>query len=294
MNGNPLSHCTMCPRSCGADRRTATGFCGATDAMRISLHRLHFWEEPVLSGSRGSGAIFFSHCTMRCVYCQNFPISHEGRGSLRSAADLCGMMLELQDTGAHNVNLVTAGHYAPLVRESLVMARSRGLSIPVVWNSNAYEKPDTLRLLEGLVDIYLPDFRYADPGAAARYSGTRDYPGRAREAITEMHRQVGGLVIENDIAVRGLIIRLLVIPGMTDDIRKILNWIRVALGAETWVSLMGQYYPAYRTAEFPEIHRPVAEEEYALCAGFLEELGFENGFLQEVGSCGDYTPDFSG
>ncbi len=287
-----MKNCTLCPRECGTDRFAGTGFCKSGAMPRVNRSQLHFWEEPVISGERGSGAIFFSGCTMRCVYCQNHRISQEGRGTDRTPEELAAMMLDLQERGAHNVNLVTASHFTPQAAEAVRAARGRGLSVPVVWNSNAYEKPDTLRLLDGLVDIYLPDFRYWSPEAAKRYSATADYPERAKEAIVEMHRQCGHLEVREGIAAKGLLVRLLVLPGMADSIRDILAWIRDALGSETWVSLMGQYYPAYRTAGFPEIDRPVSEDEYDRCLLFLDELGFENGFTQEVGSCSDYTPEF--
>lgn len=287
-----MRSCTLCPRECGADRFAGTGFCKSGAAARVNLHRLHFWEEPVISGERGSGAVFFSGCTMRCVYCQNYRISRDGRGTDRTADELAAMMLDLQEKGAHNVNLVTASHFTPQAAESIRMARDRGLSVPVVWNSNAYEKPDTLRLLDGLVDIYLPDFRYIDGGAAKCYSAAPDYPERAKEAIAEMHRQAGLLEVRDGIAAKGLLVRILVLPGMADAVRGILAWMRAALGPDTWVSLMGQYYPAHRASEFPEIGRPVTEAEYEECLGYLDELGFENGFTQEVGSCADYTPEF--
>jgi putative pyruvate formate lyase activating enzyme len=202
------------------------------------------------------------------------------------------MMIDLQSRGAHNINLITASHFTPIAAEALFLARSDNLIIPVVWNSSAYEKPATLRLLEGLVDIYLPDFRYIDPAAAQRYSSAPDYPEWAKKSIAEMFRQAGHLVVTDGIAASGLIVRLLILPGQTDSIRKILLWIRDNIGAETWVSLMGQYYPVFRSGEFPEINRSVTREEYEICAGYLDELGFENGFLQEVGSSGEYTPEF--
>ncbi len=288
-----MKACTLCPRECRANRFEAAGLCGGGAVAKVNLHQLHHWEEPVLSGTRGSGTIFFSHCAMRCVYCQNFRISREGSGTERTEDELASMMLELQEAGAHNVNLVTAGHYAPRAATALRLARERGLRVPVVWNSSAYEKPETLRLLKGLVDIYLPDFRYFDPALAVRYSAAPDYPAHAQRAIAEMFRQAGHLAVKEGIATKGLMIRLLVLPGQAGEIRKILSWIRGALGAETWVSLMGQYYPAHRAGEFPEIHRSVTEEEYELCLKYLDELGFENGFAQEVGSCADYTPEFS-
>ena len=290
---NLMKHCTLCPRECGADRSALPGYCNGTDEVVVNLHRLHFWEEPVLSGTRGSGTIFFSNCAMECVYCQNFRISQEGRGSARTVEELAEIMIGLQGAGAHNVNLVTASHYTPLVAEAIRAARGRGLHIPVVWNSSAYEKPETLRLLDGLVDIYLPDLRYFDPAAAIRYSDAPDYPDWAKKAIIEMYRQAGHLALFKGIAVKGIIIRLLVLPGQTGAMRDTLTWIRDAMGVETWVSLMGQYYPTYRSHEYPEINRPVTEEEYRHCLGYLDELGFEKGFVQNVGSCADYTPEFS-
>ena len=288
---NPVG-CTLCPRECGVNRSNTAGFCKSTGLARISLHQPHYWEEPVLSGTAGSGTIFFSNCAMRCVYCQNYRISQEGRGTPRSADELCGMMIELQELGCHNVNLVTASHYVPHAVAALRRARHRGLNIPVVWNSSAYEKPETLLLLEGLVDIYLPDFRYFDAVPAARYSGAPDYPAWAKKAILEMFRQVGHLIVVNGIALRGLIIRILLLPGQAGAVRDLLLWIRDSIGTETWVSLMGQYYPAFRSRDFPEINRPVTEAEYLHCVGYLEELGFENGFVQETGSSHDYTPKF--
>jgi putative pyruvate formate lyase activating enzyme len=290
---NILSRCTLCPRECGINRFTESGYCGGSAEIIINLHRLHFWEEPVLSGTRGSGAIFFSNCTMGCVYCQNFRISQEGRGSARTVEEVSDIMIVLQEAGAHNVNLVTASHYTPLVAEAIRTARGRGLHIPVVWNSSAYEKPETLRLLDGLVDMYLPDFRYFNSTIAIRYSSAPDYPEWAKKAILEMYRQAGHLVLFKGIAAKGIIIRLLVLPGQTGAMRDTLAWIRDAIGVETWVSLMGQYYPTYRSHEYPEINRPVTEEEYQQCLGYLDELGFEKGFVQNVGSCADYTPEFS-
>lgn len=287
-----MKECALCPRECGANRFVAAGACGGGAQARVNLHRLHFWEEPVLSGTRGSGTIFFSNCTMRCAYCQNFRISQEGSGTGRTLEEIASMMLDLQNAGAHNVNLVTASHFTPQAASALRLARERGLRIPVVWNSNGYEKPETLRLLDGLVDIYLPDFRYFNPEVALRYSAAPDYPVWAQKAIAEMYRQAGHMEIDDGIATKGLMIRLLVLPGHAGEVRKILSWIRDAIGAGTWVSLMGQYYPVYRAQEFPEINRHVTEEEYGRCLGYLDELGFENGFAQEVGSCADYTPEF--
>ncbi len=209
-----MEACCLCPRECGVNRFVETGYCGGGAAARVNLHRLHFWEEPVISGTGGSGTIFFSHCTMVCAYCQNHRISQEGRGTERSVPELAAMMLELQEAGAHNVNLVTASQFTPQAAEAIRLAHARGLRVPVLWNSNAYEKPETLRMLEGLVDVYLPDFRYIDSNAAEQYSDAPGYPDIAKAAILEMHRQVGHLALSNDIAQKGLIIRILVLPGL--------------------------------------------------------------------------------
>jgi putative pyruvate formate lyase activating enzyme len=302
---NALSACTLCPRACGVDRKVKPGLCGMGATLRVALAQLHYGEEPCLSGTSpeagGSGTIFFSGCSLRCVYCQNHDISMGrpegvGLGHDLSVDDLTALMLELQRSGAHNVNLVTPTHFTPLVRQALVLARANGLRVPVVWNSSAYETVDTLRTLEGLVDIYLPDLRYMDSQAAARYSAAPDYPEVAMAAIKEMHRQVGQLVVEvgpeGQLARRGLLIRLLALPGNAGRVDLALDWIAGNLGTGTAISLMGQYYPAHRTREFPEIDRGLKPIEYAALRRHMERLGFENGFVQQVGSSSSFTPDF--
>jgi putative pyruvate formate lyase activating enzyme len=296
---NPSLPCTLCPRACKAVRAVKPGFCGAGARLRVALAQLHYGEEPVLSGSDpeqgGSGTIFFSGCALRCVYCQNHDISIGNLGHELSVDDLTAMMLELQLSGAHNINLVTAGHYAQQVREALLLAKRHGLDLPVVWNSSGYESVATLRSLEGLVDIYLPDLRYMDAQAAARYSAAPDYPKAATFALCEMHRQVGSLAVDgvSGLATRGLLIRLLVLPGNAGRTDLALDWIADTVGTETAVSLMGQYYPAHRACEFPEIARGVTPEEYAAIRAHMDELGFTRGFVQEVGSSAAYTPDFT-
>ncbi|MDP3426729.1 MAG: radical SAM protein [Humidesulfovibrio sp.] len=300
MNSCHFSSCRVCPRACGVNRAETTGLCGVGTGLRVALAQLHFGEEPCLSGTtshepgqaRGSGAIFFSGCSLRCVYCQSHDISMGGLGHDLSVDDLTAMMLELELAGAHNVNLVTPTHFTPLVREALLLARASGLSIPVVWNSSAFETVETLRTLDGLVDVYLPDLRYMDAAAAARYSGAPDYPQVACAAILEMHRQVGQLIVENGLARRGLIIRLLVLPGNLGRTDLGLDWIAENLGTGTAISLMGQYYPAHRAGEFPEINRCLKPIEYAAVRRHMERLGFDNGFVQRVGADASGTPDF--
>ena len=295
---SPAVPCTLCPRGCRAIRTGKPGRCGAGARLRVALAQLHHGEEPVLSGpaegERGSGAIFFSGCNLGCVYCQNHDISIGGLGHDMSVDDLTAMMLELQLAGAYNINLVTAAHYTPQVREALIRAKRHGLTLPVVWNSSGYESVAALRTLEGLVDIYLPDLRYMDVDAAARYSAAPDYPKAATFAICEMHRQVGDLIVDEGtgLATRGLIIRLLALPGDAGRVDLALSWIADTLGPDTAISLMGQYYPTHRAHEFPEIDRGVTPEEYAALLARMDELGFTRGFAQAVGSSEAGTPDF--
>ncbi len=287
-----LTDCRICPRNCGINRFTARGFCLAGAEMRVNCHQLHHWEEPVISGSNGSGTIFFSGCNMKCVYCQNYEISQEFKGKNCSCDELVSMMLELQQKEAHSVNLVTPTHFTPQIREALVKARNEGLNIPIVWNSNAYEKVETLKTLEGLVDIYMPDFRYWSPESSATYSAAPDYAEFAKSAILEMFRQVGHLNVIGNVAASGLLIRILVLPGNLNGADKIIRWICDNTGADTYISLMGQYYPTYRAGEFSELNRSVTRKEYSKLENLLDELGFSNGFVQKVGSDSKYTPDF--
>ena len=288
-----LNSCRICPRACGVDRRSEKGFCGASPHPVINLWQLHKGEEPVISGVRGSGTIFFSHCNLRCVYCQNYVISQQGRGREYSIADLAAIMLDLAARGAHNINFVTPTHFTPQVRGAIVIARDQGLSLPVVWNSSGYENAATLRTLEGLVDIYLPDFRYFSHTAARLYSGAADYPERAQAASLEMFRQTGHLQTDtHGLAVRGLLCRLLVLPGNVNRVDQTLAWIAQHLGTETAISLMAQYYPTHRASDFPEINRPINETEFEEIVNLAADLGFENGFIQEVNATPEWTPEF--
>ncbi len=288
-----MSDCALCPRRCHVDRNSQHGYCGASGKISVNLHQPHYGEEPVISGTRGSGTIFFAHCNMRCVFCQNHSISVGGHGEEMNPDKLAQLMCELQERGTHNVNLVTPTHYTPQLREAIMIAKKAGLRIPVVWNSNAYENPETLKTLEGLVDIYLPDFKYSDPKMSLRYSDASGYPRWAKSAIMEMFRQVGHLNVNYEgLAVRGLLIRLLILPGDINGIKNILDWILTELGDQTHISLMGQYYPTHRSCDFSEINRPLTEQEYDFALLHLEKLGFENGFIQEVGSSADQTPAF--
>lgn len=292
MNGL-LSSCNICPRKCGINRLASAGTCGADWRIKINRWQLHNWEEPVISGKNGSGTIFFSGCNLNCVFCQNHIISQGLAGTYYTPDDLARIMLELQDMNAHNINLVTPTHFTIQAIEALEKAIHKGLSIPVVWNSSGYEEPETLRMLNGLVDVYMPDFKYFDPLMSAKYSGAGDYPEKAKNSIIEMFSQAGHIILKNGVAVSGVMIRLLVLPENINSIELILKWIYENLGNETWISLMGQYYPAHRSREFPEISRCITAQEYDFTLSLMDKYGFENGFIQESGSTSEYTPDFS-
>jgi len=275
-----MRECDLCPRECGAKRLDGQrGFCRAPGArLIVSSYSPHFGEERPLVGRGGSGTIFFSHCNLRCVFCQNWEISHVGRGKEYSIADLAKAMLALQEKGCHNVNLVTPTHYLPHILKALDMAAERGLKIPLVYNTCGWEKADVIQNLDGIVDIYLPDFKYADGELAARYSaGARTYPETTKQAILEMHRQVGVARTPADgIMRRGVMIRHLVMPNHTADSMKILEWIAVHLPGDTYVNLMAQYSPCYKAYDFPEIARRLTREEYRSVVLRARELGLTN------------------
>ena len=284
----------LCPRMCGADRTKQRGVCGADDRVRVAKLMLHQWEEPFISGTRGSGTVFFSGCNLGCVYCQNHEIRDGGIGDVFDANSLAEAYLKLQQNGAHNINLVTAAPYVPQVAESLRLAKTQGLMIPVVYNSSGYESVQTIQSLEGLVDIYLPDFKYVTPLLAEKFSNAPDYAAVAKLAIQEMHRQVGGLVLNEDgIATRGLVIRHLILPGCADDSRKVLDAIVSLLPLSTHISLMSQYTPQEHTTEFP-LNRRITQREYDRVISYALSLGLHNILLQERDSAKSvYTPQFT-
>ncbi len=294
MDPEKADRCNQCPRMCRINRNTERGFCKAPEQLKINLYQLHFGEEPVISGKNGSGTIFFSHCNMRCVYCQNYKVSNWGNGRMITPEELAEIMLELQEKNATNINLVTPSHYPDLIKKALIMAKDKGLNIPVIWNSNGYDSVEKLKELEGLIDIYLPDFKYWSNNNSLTYSDTQNYPDIAKLAIKEMFRQVGHLKIDEDsqMAYRGLMIRLLVLPENINEIQFILDWIYEEFGNSTYISLMSQYYPTHRSTEFPEINRAINREEYDYAVHILEGLGFENGFTQELGITPEWTPSF--
>jgi putative pyruvate formate lyase activating enzyme len=290
--------CSVCPRECGVDRLAGErGFCRQGAAPVVASWNRHLWEEPPISGTRGSGTIFFSGCVGRCLFCQNWPISQLGHGQEVSEARLAEMMLELQDQGAHNVNLVTATHFVPAVLAALDIAVRQGFRLPLVYNCGGYESLETLRLLDGVVDIYLPDAKYADDEAARRLSGFPDYVAVNRAALREMVRQVGdelagGLAVDDDgLARRGLIVRHLVLPGGLAGTAEVLRWIARELSPRVPVSLMAQYFPAYRALadqpEDPALGRPITGDEYLAALEAFDAAGLERGWRQEY----DGDPD---
>ena len=289
-----MEGCFLCPRQCGADRSIKRGLCGAEALPRVAKIMLHQWEEPFISGTRGSGTVFFSGCNLGCVYCQNYTIRDGGVGELYSVEALASAYLSLQEQGAHNINLVTAAPYVPEVIQSLRMAKAQGLHIPVVYNSSGYECVEAIRSLDGLVDVYLPDWKYSSPLLSKKFSNAPDYAEVAAAAIAEMHRQVGDLVLdENGIATRGLVIRHLILPGCADDSRKVLDEIASRLPAATHVSLMSQYTPQVYTTEFP-LNRRITQREYDRVISYALSIGLHNILIQERESAQSlYTPQFT-
>jgi putative pyruvate formate lyase activating enzyme len=288
-----LASCRLCPKACGVDRLAGErGFCSAGPEPVVAHYGLHFGEEPPISGSTGSGTIFFSPCNLRCVFCQNYQISHRTSGEGLSGEGLVEVFFEIEGRGAHNVNLVSPTPYVPVIASAIRKARAQGLRIPFVYNTNAYENSETIRTLAGLIDIYLPDFKYWSGDVAERLSSAPRYPRAAIEAITEMKAQVGDLVLEGGVAKRGLLVRHLVLPGGLAGTRRVVEWIREHLGSQTAISLMSQYYPVYGATSYPLINRRIRENEYDPLVEFLEERGFENVFLQELESANVFLPDF--
>ena len=275
-----MGTCALCPRGCGAKRLDGQrGFCRAPGTrLVISGHSPHFGEERPLVGRHGSGTIFFSHCNLRCVFCQNWEISHRGRGAARSVEDLAGMMLALQNRGCHNINVVTPTHYLPHIVKALDAAAERGLRIPLVYNTSGWERMEIVKQLDGVVDIYLPDIKYGGKESAAKYSaGADSYPELTKAAVLEMHRQVGVARTPADgVMRRGLMIRHLVMPNHTEDSEKIMKWIAAHLPLDTYVNIMAQYNPHYQAYDFPEIARRVTRDEYRQVVTRAKELGFTN------------------
>lgn len=290
-----MTECRLCPRQCGVDRSKRTGYCGVSYRVKLARAALHFWEEPCISGERGSGTVFFSGCALKCVFCQNYQLSAGHFGKEVSIQRLAEIFLELQQQGAHNINLVTGGHYVPQIVQALELVR-KDLKIPVVYNSSGYETVETLRQLKGYVDIYLPDLKYYSPERSARYSNAKDYFAVASQAVQEMFSQVGPVQFdEQGMLQKGVVVRHMVMPNGVEDTMDILTWIAEHLPLDDiLVSVMSQYTPFYKSADYPEINRRLTQEEYDRVLDWMECMGIEQGFVQELSSAKEeYTPDFS-
>lgn len=274
-----FTSCRLCPRACGVNRaRGEKGVCQSTSRVKVYGFHPHFGEERPLVGSGGSGTIFFSNCNLLCIYCQNWEINHRGDGDYATEADLARMMLRLQEQGCHNINVVTPTHVAPNIVAALRIAIRSGLRLPLVYNTGGYDPLDVVRLLDGIVDIYLPDYKYTDGEKAARYStGARDYPEVAAAAIAEMHRQVGELTVdERGVALRGLIIRHLVLPDDIAGTEKLVKWVAERLSPSTYVNIMAQYRPAHRANEYKELNRRITAAEYRRALDWARQYGLVN------------------
>jgi putative pyruvate formate lyase activating enzyme len=272
-----LQDCTVCPRQCHVDRTAGeTGYCSTGPGPFVASWGAHFGEERPLVGRGGSGTIFFGNCNLACIFCQNYTISHGGEGREITCEDLAEVMLSLERTGCHNINLVTPTHQVPAIVRAVMIAAERDLSIPLVYNCGGYESIETLRLLERIVDIYMPDFKYADAGAARRYSDAEDYPEVARNAIREMHRQVGDLVMEErNIAIRGLLIRHLVLPGGFAGTERVVKFIAEEISRNTYLNVMDQYHPCYKAWDHPEISRRITSLEYEQAVACARRAGIK-------------------
>lgn len=283
--------CNICPRNCNADREKAVGFCGAGNKPKISKVMLHYFEEPPISSGNGSGAIFFSGCNLKCVYCQNYEISTKCQGKEVSLQTLASLFKQLEDAGANNINLVTPTHFTQQITDALKIYKPK---IPVIWNTSGYEKPETIKKLKGFVDVFLTDFRYFSGDFSAKYSSAENYFEFCSKSILEMRKIQPIDVFENGLMKKGVIVRILCLPGQVEDTEKIIDWIYENLGNKTYLSLMSQYVPMARAKDFPEINRRIKPLEYKILVSKLKKLEFENVFLQDLSSAStDYTPNFN-
>ncbi len=282
-----LEKCTLCPNNCSINRIDGKkGICKGGFFPKVSSAFAHFGEEPPISGINGSGTIFFSGCTMKCVYCQNYPISQGNVGSEIPFEKLADLMIDLQNQQCHNINLVTPSHYIPQIIASLNVAQKKGLTIPIVYNTSSFETECAMRLLDGIVDIYLPDMRYSTNESAKKYSKVNNYVENVRKSIKEMARQVGELVLDkNDIAVSGLIVRLLVLPGLIDEVKDNLRFLAEEIDIMPYISLMNQYFPTWKSIDYPEINRKINEDEFMQAFSCMRRYGLNKGFVQDMTGC---------
>ena len=315
-----LNECTLCHRNCKVNRNAnQIGFCKASNEVTVARASLHLWEEPPISQGSGSGTVFFSHCNFKCVFCQNYNISQEGINSsstlnklpnqemqkINCPSSVIGMnisierlaeiFIELQDKGANNINLVTPTHYVPQIIEALKIAKKNNLTIPILYNTNSYDSIETIKLLDGYIDVYLPDFKYFNDKYSVKYSNAKNYSSNAMQVIDEMVRQVGTPVFNEDgIMVKGVIIRHLMLPGLLFDSKKVVDYIYTKYGDSVYISLMNQYVPMFNACNYPEINKPLNPRHYDSLVNYALELGVKNGFIQDEGTnTTDFTPSFN-
>lgn len=288
-NMNKYENCLLCPRKCGINRRTGqTGVCGVSSEIKVARAALHYWEEPCISGKRGSGAVFFSGCSLHCVFCQNREISDGKAGKVISKERLSDIFIELADKGANNINLVTPGQYIPDIVWAVNDAKSRGMKLPIIYNTSGYENVTELKLLEGIVDVYLPDFKYMDSTLSARYSRAKDYPSVAKQALSEMVRQQPDVVIDDATGLiqKGVIVRQLLLPGHVNDAKAVLKYLYDTYHDHIYISMMSQFTPI-SLKDYPEINRTVTKREYERLVNYALEIGITNAFIQD----GDVAKD---
>ena len=288
-NMNKYENCLLCPRKCGINRRTGqTGVCGVSSEIKVARAALHYWEEPCISGKRGSGAVFFSGCSLHCVFCQNREISDGKEGKVISKERLSDIFIELAGKGANNINLVTPGQYIPDIVWAVNDAKSRGMKLPIIYNTSGYENVTELKLLEGIVDVYLPDFKYMDSTLSAMYSRAKDYPSVAKQALSEMVRQQPDVVIDDATGLiqKGVIVRQLLLPGHVNDAKAVLKYLYDTYHNHVYISMMSQFTPI-ALEDYPEINRTVTRREYERLVDYALEIGITNAFIQE----GDVAKD---
>ena len=283
-----LKQCEICPHKCGINRLDGKiGRCKAKDKIKIALYSTHNFEEPCISGTKGSGTVFFSNCNLKCIFCQNYEISQKGRGKEITIEELARIFLKQQEKGVENINLVTPTSYVVQIIEAIKIARKNGLRIPIVYNTNGYENVDTIKMLDGYIDVYLPDLKYVDDELGKKYSKVESYFEIATKAILEMQKQVGKTKVnENGVIKKGIIVRHLVLPGNIENSKKILKWLKENLNEENYVSVMAQYFPTYlvkEKEEYEELNRKLTKDEWKEIENFIDELDFKNGYIQELG-----------
>lgn len=290
-----LKSCKLCPRNCKVDRlNNKIGFCKATDKLKVARAALHFWEEPCISGEKGSGTVFFSNCTLKCVFCQNNDISECSAGKEISIERLSDIFLELQHKGALNINLVTPTHYVPQIIEGLKIAKNKGLNLPIIYNSSGYENIETLRYLKGYIDVYLPDLKYFSNKYSLKYSNAKDYFNFAIKAIDEMVKQVGDIQFDKKgIIKKGVIVRHLLLPGLLFDSKKILDYLHKTYDDKIYISIMNQYTPLAHVENYPEINKKISEKYYNTIIDYAISIGIQNAFIQEEGTAKEsFIPAF--